>query len=113
MTLRQPNRALVIQSCLVQKPTRAGEPCTVKVCCYKTVSKQVTCPVCKTRCVTEQKQVTENVCCKKMVPYTYTKTVCCKVPVQEMKTVTVCVPKCVQKQVPVSNCCTKVSSCCR
>ena len=84
----------------VCKKVKVCEPCTVNVCCYKTVSKQVQVPVCKTRCVTEQKVVTENVCKKRMVPYTYTKCVCVCVPHQETKTITVCVPKCVQKPCP-------------
>jgi hypothetical protein len=97
----------------VCKRVKVCEPCTVKVCCYKTCTKQVQVPVCKTRCITEQKQVTVNKCCKRMVPYTYTKTVCCRVPCQEMRTVTVCVPRCVQKQVNAGGCCAPISNCCR
>ena len=68
---------VVTEQCPVThcKKVKVCEPCKVKVCCYKTVSKTVQVPVCKSHCVQEQKTVTVNVCCTRKVPVTCTRNV--------------------------------------
>jgi hypothetical protein len=87
------------------------QPCTIKVCTYKTECRQKTVQVCTWKCVPEVHTENYTVCTPHQVPYQATRCVAVCVPCQE--TVTMCrmVAKTVVKQVPCcESCC---SPCCK
>jgi len=86
-------------------------PCTVCCTTYRCETKQITCPVTRTRCVPECVTSNYTVCVPVKVPYQCTRTV--KVCVPCCETVTCCrmVRKCVEKEVPVSTSCC-ANDCC-